>query len=247
MKSILMRIWGARRPVFAAIVAIVVSSACGGGGGDNTFRPLEPPAAQAGGIWDGTVTLNGGPIAVGLVGASTDAGEIRLADGLGNIYAATLDVDGDALTGTVRAFAPPGGSFSDGSVVTTGQIDATLVERTSMTGTFSLDSGDTGVFAMPYDDLYERFSSLARATGMWIDEVGTVYTVQADGTFFGQDALGCVYNGLLSIIDSDFNVYGVEVRLTQCPGFEGVYQGLGAVIAGDLFHGWMVLNPRFRR
>jgi hypothetical protein len=210
----------------ALILVALFGTACGGGGDGSPHWTAVP---RAGGIWEGSITINAGPVALELVGASTDAGELRFVNDRGGIYVANIDVTDDEFSGEARVFAPPGGMFSDGSVVTTGRIEGTIVDRESLSGTFTLDSGDSSTFAVAYEDLYERDSSLLLVAGMWIDLSGTVFTVQADGTIFAQDALNCVYSGTGRIIDGDYDIYDLTMQITQCAEYSGAYDGLGVL------------------
>jgi len=208
------------------ILVAILGTACGGGGGGSSSWTTAP---RPGGIWEGSITINAAPVAMELVGASTDAGELRFVNEMGGIYVADIDVEGDGFSGDARVFAPPGGMFSDGSVVTTGRVEGTIVDRESLTGTFTLDSGDSSSFAVIYNDLYERDSSLLLVAGMWIDLSDTVFTVQADGSIFAQDALGCVYNGTGRVINANYDVYDLTMQVSQCAEYDGTYDGLGVL------------------
>jgi len=211
-----------------SILAGAGVSSCGGSGGDG-FEPGEVVDALPGGIWEGTVFINDDPFGFEMVAVSTDDGEMRGVNEAGAIYHAHVNVAGATFSGNIRVFAEPGTTFTDGSTVTTGDLQGTIVERSEAEGTFILDSGDTGSFVLDYDDLYERDSSLGLVGGMWVDMSGTVFTVMADGSIFAQDGLGCVYEGQTLIIDAAYDVYDVEVHVTQCGQFDGAYHGLGVL------------------
>jgi len=229
MKTTLQRISRLGGLVLAWFVAGLLATSCGGGGGDGTFQPGDVDDARPGGIWEGTVFINDDPFGFEMVAVSTDDGEMRGVNGAGSIYHAHVNVSGATFSGNIRVFAEPGTTFTDGSTVTTGDLQGTIVERVEAEGTFTLDSGDTGSFVLGYDDLYERDSSLGLVGGMWTDMSGTVFTVMADGSIFAQDALGCVYEGQTSIIDAAYDVYDVEVHVTQCGLYDGAYHGLGVL------------------
>ncbi|MGD8510593.1 MAG: hypothetical protein PVI16_03140, partial [Gammaproteobacteria bacterium] len=63
----------------------------------------------------------------------------------------------------------------------------------------------------------------------WRDDSGTTYTIDADGSIFGQNASGCVYDGQISLIDVDYNVYRVEINTSSCQEEDGSFSGLGAL------------------
>lgn len=229
MKTALRPIQPRSALALVSAAAVVLLTACGGGGGDDGFRPPPPVDALPGGLWEGTVTIDETLVPVGLMGVSTDAGEIRLFDDEGRFYFANTNTSGDSFTGGARVFAAPGTAFADDSLVTTGRVDGTIVERGRLTGTFTLDSGDSMEFDVDYNDLYERNSSLALIGGMWVDLSETVFNVDADGIIFAQDSLGCVYDGVVSVIDPDFDAYDIAISVSQCADFDGAYQGLGVL------------------
>ena len=214
--------------LLVSILASAAVSSCGGSGGDG-FKPGEVVDALPGGIWEGTVFINDDPFGFEMVAVSTDDGEMRGINEVGAIYHAHVNVSGATFSGNIRVFAEAGTTFSDGSTVTMGDLQGTIVERSEAEGTFILDSGDTGSFVFDYDDLYERDSSLGLVGGMWVDMSGTVFTVMADGSIFAQDSLGCVYEGQTSIIDAAYDVYDIEAHVTQCGQFDGAYHGLGVL------------------
>ena len=218
---------------------------CGGGGGspaavDPPAPPPPPPpvATNPGGIWEGTYTAAG--TVVNLAGVFTETGEGRFFDDMGAQYVVT-DVSGNDgnVTMNVTAFAPFGFVFLDGSTVTTGTIDGTVVERVSIEGDYSLATGETGTISLTYNALYDRDSSLAKLTGMWSETNGIV-TVDPDGSFFEQDSFGCVADGQASIIDPAYNVYALTMTVSLCgAGVDGQYAGLGILadfnVTDDLF------------
>jgi len=229
MKTTLQRILRLGGLVLVSFVAGLLATGCGGGGGGSSFKPGEVVDQRPGGLWEGTVYFNDDPSVFEMVAVSTDDGEMRGVNGAGSIYHAHVNVSGVTFSGNIRVFAPPGTTFTDGSTVTTGDLQGTIDERAEAEGTFTLGTGDTGMFTLVYDDLYERNSSLVLVGGMWTDMSGTVFTVTAEGAIFAQDGLGCVYEGQMSIIDAAYDVYDVEVHVTQCGLYDGAYHGLGVL------------------
>ena len=80
---------------------------------------------------------------------------------------------------------------------------------------------------MSYNALYERGSDLDRTVGSWMDSFGVVYSVDATGDIFAQDAFGCVYDGAVSITNALYNAYRVTLTISSCPGADGNYSGVG--------------------
>lgn len=75
----------------------------------------------------------------------------------------------------------------------------------------------TGTFALTYNALYDRDSSLATIAGNFREPNGTVVSVDASGNIFSQDATtGCVVNGKASIIDSRYNAYDIQYTFSSC-------------------------------
>ena len=138
--------------------------------------------------------------------------------------------DEGSITMNVMAVAQFGFVFEDGSTVTTGTLNGTIVERTSFNGDWSLTTGESGSLSMTYDPLYERDSSLSKLEGMWDENGFGIAIFDPDGAFFEQDIFGCVFNGQTSIIDPDYNVYEMNMRISLCgPGFDGQYSGLSVL------------------
>jgi hypothetical protein len=102
-----------------------------------------------------------------------------------------------------------------------------------MTGTELNLSFEVGGMLVPtlgaaLDPLYNEPSSLAKLAGNW-DDAGNTLTINADGTFFEQQASGCVVNGAYTIIDATHNLYGVSFEITNCTSsIAGIaFSGLG--------------------
>jgi hypothetical protein len=205
---------------------------CGGGssgGGDTSSQPPPVVDERPGGIWFGTVFNASLGSSWELTGITLDSGESRFIDELGSQYTANINVTGTSFSGSLFAVAPAGSTFINGSPTATGTISGTISERSELSGTYRISTGETGTLSLFYDDTYERTSGLVKTAGTWIDGNGDTYTVQADGTLFGQDSFGCVYNGRLTIIDAAFNAYRVRIDVANCSGFNGTYTGLGTL------------------
>ena len=244
----------ARAPsVLVALLA--VTTGCGGGGGGSggiTAGGIDPPVElddpDPGGIWgDGTIIFQEGATdweerEIGSV--STSAGEMRFVDELGASYVAQVETskfgsEGTTFqnfSGTVIEFAAPGVQFADGSTGVKGTITGTIWEE-AIDALIDPDVGGFRNILALYDDLYERDSNLGIVTGTWEDESGNTFSIDQDGAIFGQDALGCVYDGAVSIIETNFNVYRLTVTVSNCQDANGTYNGLGVVddllAAGD--------------
>lgn len=221
--------------VLAALGIFIYS--CGGGGGGGTAstpttpQPPAPSPTNAGGVWEGSTFNNDIQQTFLTVGVITENnGEARFLNDQGQqiVLSAMSGNDGN-ISATLTGYAAPGTTFQDGSIVTTGTFTGTVVERTSISGNWSVSTGETGTLTMSYNDVYERDSDLARTLGTWMDSFGVVYNVDAAGNIFAQDAFDCVYNGAVGIIDSSYNAYRITMNVSSCPGVNGDYTGLGVL------------------
>ncbi len=218
--------------LLAAFLMAAVGSACGGGdggGGGGTAADQEP-----GGLWSGTIAINGQSGRQELVGISTDDGRFRFisVDTAGQFVGNGV-VNGTRITGSGTAFAPPGFTWLDGSTVTTLTMSGTLRERRSIEGTWTAGTGEAGSFAMDYDPDYAKDSSLSLVAGVWTvydDNLNpfATFTIEADGQFSGQNAVGCTSLGRISIIDARYNVYDIASTVSNC-AIAGDYAGLGVL------------------
>ena len=228
----------------AVFLVFVLLASCGGGGvvggfpaltGDIGPLPPPPPPTNAGGVWEGSTFNNNAGLTFETIGVVTENGtQARFVNDQGQQFI-LVDLGGIAgnVSAPVTAIAPPGTVFIDGSTRTSGTLTATVVERTSIDGSWSLNTGETGTITMSYNVLYERGSDLARTVGSWMDSFGVVYSVDATGDIFAQDAVGCVYDGAVDIIRAPYNAYRVDLTVSSCPGADGNYSGLG-VLADDV-------------
>ncbi len=93
-----------------------------------------------------------------------------------------------------------------------------------------VDSGMADVY--PVTQLYFRGLTLASLAGNYelenqhtFDE-GTA-TIGTDGVITGTDDAGCIWNGQITIADTGFNMFDIQLTVTECGDSNGVYQGKG--------------------
>lgn len=219
--------------VYVSVVAGLMSSALLTSCGDDA-PSTNPAYYTTGGYWTGSV--NGEP-GVGLVDESGDFTFIAFD---GEQYPGTLGIIepsdepqapyGALFTGNMQSFTS-GAYPSYGTVSNLGNcVFATttemLVPRQSINGTATCSpatgSSQTVTIALSwtFNALYYVPSALATISGSYEDTAtGTVFTINANGTVFAQDATtGCVINGSVSIINPSYNVYGIEVSYANCAG-----------------------------
>jgi len=222
------------RIVFFVLIVTMALSACGGGGGGDSAPP--PPVNQAiGGAWVGTDS-NGFQI----IALSTESGQVHWAVwDTGEQGFGTASVNGTAVTINYTYVAPLGVTLSDGSTSAACSATGTIQERQSLAVTAncttSLGLTFSGSASLTYDPLYDRDSSLSVIAGNY-DDFGLVVNIAANGVIFEQDPFtGCVINGQVSIINSQFNAYDVSITYSNCVGNF-------AVLNGGTFTGLAILD-----
>jgi hypothetical protein len=120
-----------------------------------------------------------------------------------------------------------------------GTVTGTIVERTSVDGTWTASSGETGEFSLAYNPPgYEIDVTLAGLVGVWTqlnfqrNPILTI-TIDADGSFNGQDINGCVYTGTLTdpASQDQFNglLVDLETGVFNCP-WVGNFSGLAGLV-----------------
>lgn len=226
------------------VVAMLALAACDVGLSGISIAPPRETAlpTNAGGIWEGSITDDTSGSTSAIAGVITETGvnpsspeEGRFVDEQGNqIVFTTVSGGNGSVVANVTAFSPPGAAFADGSTVATGLFDGSVVERSSLDGSLTLNLGTgavTSTVSMSYNADYERGSDRARIEGVWADSFGVIYNVDALGITFAQDAGGCVYDGRFSVIFTEFNAYRLRLTVSDCAELDGDYLGLG--VLGD--------------
>ncbi len=227
-------------PYRCSIVALLASAfaGCGGGsGGSSAPDPVPPPPspvvdALPGGHWFGTVTNEFNVVTEEYVALVDESGRFRFMSADSAVQmSGNFTVVGNDLTGDGMAFADAGVFWLDATSATPVTIEATIVERSEISGTWTTVAGEFGSFEFFYDPtFYERASPVDLLAGSWIayDELlnpDVAFTIAADGSFTGQSASGCNSMGRFAAIDPDFNLYEVQSTIADCT-FAGEYIGL---------------------
>jgi hypothetical protein len=205
-------------------------SSSGSSGGSASSNP--PPAAgtvNPSGIWNITDTVNGKPVTEVAVIAGGKYYSLATADefGCADISGGTYAIDGSNFTGSGVTVMLNSCAATNGQ----GYLSYTLTGY--MTGAelnLSFDVGGTLVptLGASVNPLYNEPSSLAKLVGNW-DDAGNTLTIDPDGSFFEQQASGCVVNGAYTIIDPTHNLYGVSFEFSNCSSsLAGIaFSGLG--------------------
>lgn len=192
-----------------------------------TLPTVSP--TQAGGIWTGTWTddLTGESYTVSGV-IREDNLEGRFVTGGPRFLLRNINGNEGDISATITATPSAlGDNFRDGSISTSGVLTGFVNERTSIEGTWSLESGETGTIVLEYDDIYERGSDIAHLVGTWECSIGTICNIDALGEIFGQGEDECVATGQIEIIDPLYNVYQVTYG-SPCM-ITGILSGLGVL------------------
>jgi hypothetical protein len=133
------------------------------------------------------------------------------------------------VSATIRAIAPLGSQFANGSTVITGNFTGTIAERSTINANYTMATGERGTVSLVYDTVYERDASLSRISGIWVDDSGNAIDISGSGEIFAQDGAGCVYSGNVAVVDNNFNAYRINLSVSNCQQFNGNYSGLGVV------------------
>lgn len=183
--------------------------------------------ADATGVWEGTVSTGGGTFtATGLI----IAGRLRIfsLDG-GPVFDGPFSVSRDDLTANTTHYTADGVTFA------TGRLTATVGTRSWISGRYTTSDGGTGTLSLRYDPATERGSSLSVTDANWFATDGSYslsLAIDARGAISGSDTDGCVYGGLLSLIDPTRNLYRIAVNASSCGAADGSYTGLASVTDG---------------
>ena len=226
-------------------LALALAGCGGGGSGDspapNSPPPPPPPAptdALPGGHWFGTVTNDLHAVTEEYIAMVDENGRFRFASVDSAVQmSGNFVIVGDTLAGDGTAFADAGVFWLDSSSATPVTIEGTISSRREMSGTWTTVAGELGTFEFFYDpSYYERASPVDFLAGSWVayDELmnpQATVTIAADGSFVGQDTLGCNSMGQFAVIDAGFNLYEVQSTIADC-ALAGDYTGLA--LLGDL-------------
>ncbi len=219
------------------------------------LAPPPPPAPLSpGGLYIGqfTSTVTGLPVGRQVVGVVSEELNAHFFGGGGSsTFAGTVATgDGNALRGTLTEYLGSVSAFFGTRGIRTLELDGTL-DATGLFGDYAA-TDDEGRFNLNHFADYERPSSLDLPAGVWSFNLasagGAVYivtlTIDDDGQVFGSDTAGCVFNGQLSIIDSQYNAYRITINISSCREFDGGYTGL-AFLHNSQRLGFSVANANF--
>jgi hypothetical protein len=188
-----------------------------------------------GGIWrapDGAVTIIDESLRAHVV---QPGGLQFVGDVVGvSIKGAGRDCFLDHDKSELHAVLPVGSTLPDGSASARGRADASWDKRA---GNLQLDSNlvtaNNGTYVLSfngaYDSLHANDSSRANVAGSYrpaADPDAEVLTIDATGRAFSQNSrTGCVLNGTIDPVSSNFNVYRASFTYGSCQGALAVLNG----------------------
>jgi hypothetical protein len=199
--------------IFGASASLLAG--CGGDGAQ-----IEPLGGQ---FFSGT----GGTAVYTLV---TETGHGFLIDGPGNfLFSFALDTPPStpepantlALSGSITQY-----NETTGALISSGTAQVSLQRGTSIALTYTLASGKTGSYNLPYVSYpYEQPSSLAIVAGSYsaasanaatgASQIASL-TIDSTGNLTGSDNAGCSYTGTITVVNPIYNAYQLNGITETC-------------------------------
>lgn len=205
------------------VVVLVGICSCGGGGGSSDGGTTAQ--VNANGIWSGTFIETGyGTFDIDVL---TYNGEIiGISQDADIIYRGTYSVSGSTMTATVNDYEIGGGYLA------TTTLSISVVEQSTMSGSFSTSYNSTGTISVSFDDTYNRSSSLSTIAGTWTYNVtgySSTTTINDQGEVSGTNSDGCVITGTVTLLDTTHNLYALDIEASSCGSLNGTYDGLATL------------------
>lgn len=192
-------------------------TACGGGSSGST----TPTTVNPNGLWAGTQVVNGVSADVQYIVYNNEIQGYSVGANAG--FAGVSSVSGDQISANYNIY--------DGDTslaIGSGSASGTVVEQSSITGTFSNSLGQTGTLNLVFGNEYNNPSSLSYVAYDYTTTGGS-FTISSSGVLTG-NVDGCTINGNVSVPDSSVNIYDISYTLSgaSCLGI-GNYSGLGTI------------------
>lgn len=226
--------------VFALGMALLLAGCGGGGGGYGGSSGSTPIPIQ--GVYFGSYTITGTPGSTAVYGAIQSGGYGYFADTQGVTYVLSGLTYSGAYSGTLTAYAPPGQVFPTGSHMATFNVSGNATDNgsyvTAVSGNFT-GSGESGSFTINYQPLSSNALTLSMLTGSYSgyywgsSSTSLSLTVNASGSFSGNDGYGCQISGSLTPVPG-YDLVQVAVTSTGQPVCGGALSGLGFESGQDL-------------
>lgn len=193
--------------------------ACGGSDSSNEVEVVvDPVDVMPIGLWQGSITADGGSYDV--VGMIAPSGEARFisADGEQNRF--NIKLSGDSYT------AEGVGYDINGNFLADIELSGAYTPAT-LNGTAKVNSVVMSTFTLTIADNSKEGASLSTVSGNYSDVNQSVsIAIDADGVLSGSDIEGCIYTGAVKVPESSVNVYSLAMDISSCAEFDGSYTGL---------------------
>ena len=202
---------------------ITLLSGCGGGSSDSdTSEP--PPNQNVDGIWQGTTTDDTGTCKLYMINSIGEM--VAFSSDCQTVYKGSYTVDGSNLSAQVEVYDI--GGAKKGSTTLSG----TCSEQSTMNGNYTTPDGRGGTFDLSYNQATGRPSSLEQVEGTWAynDSNGfsADFVIDNQGKLSGANSYGCNIRGVISLLDTNKNIYSIDLDITQCTAQGGVYDQDGS-------------------
>jgi hypothetical protein len=221
----------------ALAASTLALAGCGGGGDSATPPPVtEPTTAALQGLWQSPA------------GAASTASAIALPNGQLWVITSNAGVTRlikVSLSARAPGFGGSGKSYtlgSSASAVSTA-VSASVVEKSSLSGSFTTSVGQPETFALAYQSRYDTPAVLSDFAGNWQAPLGpgvVNWTIASTGALTGTRTTGCTYSGLLSLRAEHKAVLDAAVS-ENCAGTVVPLAGV-AVLSSDRSRITMVLT-----
>lgn len=234
------------------VLAVISLMSCGGGGGDDDD---SSPSLSANGIWSGSITIDGegtrnitALLHNGTVKAYSPSHDLMLAGDYSvrdDDITLNLDIYDGSQSGSISNLHNDFGQSINETMTASG----TLTEQASISVTFSSTNGLTGTIYVTFDEIYNRDSSLSLIAGNYVTNPGAFrFTIDDDGSFYGEDDFNtnhnypdpCVFSGVISILNSDYNLYDTDATVDSCDppidSIDGTYSGFTYLDKNSTLH-----------
>lgn len=215
---------------------LLTLTACGGGSSSSSSaHPISSPTPianqSAGGLWDGTINTSTGELASVKVLVAEDGRffsyAVNTSQDCADFSTGKVDVNGDALTGTVQTnvailSSTTGCQYSDRTTFSTSTIVGSVEQRlqlnviltTTTSAGHALGSQES---LLNYNSLYSKVSDLSKVNANWTTLAGDTLSITADGQLTLQEVdSGCMINGQVSLIDARYNAYAITLTYGSC-------------------------------
>ena len=214
-------------------------SACGGGSGSSESSPSSNLNNEnLSGLWNGTISEGGISGEVRGLVYDNDPNDglpgdfFAVSQEFGFIYLGKIATsNGDDISASAGRFQIGGGYADQWTLTGVGS------ERGTIQATATSEFGNVAAISLSYDSDYDRSSSLSKVSGIWdnYDEFGNLIATMVldnNGTFSGNNVAGCSFSGTFSVINSDKNLYQLQVQFSNCGDANDTYIGYAALLDG---------------